>query len=263
METRESNQTGEVGEEAVGPLTLSRPEGGWWSLWPIFVYTALFAYVEDDLQRFAELQLGFEKELASHSVATLKVGMMLLLAFALQQLMRRHTEKIRISRGTLPTIAADEVFEIWNERFRVIPSVPLIISTAFGAVGVCFLWYSVYGLDRAVGILLIAGSMYYGINFWRDGYHPLLKASPEILEIRGRAIDWKNVQSVDVLHAPYLGGSMSIQLVVFDKNRRLLGRVSLPPESFSMAQESDLLTFIAKILGRRVNPVADDDQYWI
>lgn len=280
MEIGKPDQVRKVGEEAIGALSLPRPDGeaiesvslprpegasGCALFLLLTLLTIYFFWVLDYLEVLMTQKLLWRPEIAERAALLLGVACLagvLLVGFTV----RRHRPpiKLRIEKRSRSFASGEEQFEIWN-GMNVFTRALSSLFWVF--IGLCLFWLVVLEnlwSERLSGLigLLMCGYMIF--SQMRLIFSPLLAANSEGISLIGRFIAWEQIQSIEVEHTTnFDGGFNSVKFTLVEMNGRKIGRVKLAKGILSATQEKELLEFFARRLGRRVLPVAQDGPDWI
>jgi hypothetical protein len=265
MEIRESDEVGEVGEEAVGPLMLSRPERGVFSTYFTAIAVGTFSGLAGWLKTPARHLAGRDEELAQDATQLLLTCLMILLLLVPRWIRNwRNPLRLLIRRSQNQQVKDQRSFEFWSSPLAPIRWVQFLLGVVIPALGICLLVSGKNFIGQIAGSLFLVFGLYMSFRLWEFIFHPMLRVDAQKLEVGGRSIDWREVQAVEVVHSlESFGGFEATELTFIGQNERKLGHVRLSADVCDMIQENNLLEFIAQILGWKVKPVAFTGPDWI
>lgn len=262
METRESDQVGEVGEEDIRALILSRSEP---KFFVSCIFAGLYGLICGTIQGSLKKQYGWSSVDASLIVNS--IGFCVLLALVrIPEHSWRSADRpaLHLERGSSQIIESNQRFEIWVNPspamrwYRVAITAALMVFFIYLAAG------SPSRFAMVINALLVGVCAIWVFICSKQCFSPLLWTDSKSVNFPSRSLEWSLIHSIDAEHVSiWLEGFTSIRLTFRDRRGRKLHRVRLPKSSLSITQERAFLEFMARILGREVKPVAQSTPDWI
>lgn len=272
MEVGKPDEIGEVGEEALGTVSLPRPEGSLLSLMPLYLWVVVSTAFSGELQGFLESKWEWTKSGAYAGAFSLNVLSIFTLVLILQFLRHQFQPiRLQIVRGSSRSFPEDEYYEIWSHPNFFVRAFQrcLLVLGAIGAT-LLLLWGNPWAgpdqeyVSQIVGLLCLLSCLFIAFKLQGTLSQPLLAADARAVTLRSHAVKWERVQAVEIEHLTDVEGSFNaVKITLRDENKKKLGGVSIPAKSLSSTKENELLEFFAKVLGRRVLPVAPHSPDWI